>query len=356
VDWPLKAGILVKGAMRVPPTLLELRNVVVRFGEGRGAVRAVAGVDLAVEAGATLGIVGESGCGKSATALAIMNLLPPAAVRGEILYRRGDGTRVDLARLHPDSEAMRRLRGKEIAMVFQEPMSALNPVYSVGTQIAEAIRLHEPVSRKEAWARAVELLAGVGIPAPKERAKERPGALSGGMRQRAMIAMAIACNPRLLLCDEPTTALDVTVQAQILDLLKGLQAERGTTIIVITHDLGVVAQIADEVAVMYMGRVVERGSVRAVFAERLHPYTRGLLNSMPDLSRPRRRLTPIPGVVGDPRTPARGCPFAPRCPRRFSLCAEEPPTVAVAKGHTVRCWLYARQGPRRPAAPASKRS
>lgn len=323
--------------------LLEIKGLSVWIGEGRDAVRAVDGVDLTVRREQTLGIVGESGCGKSVMSLSVMGLLPRhvSRVRGEILFRSADGRRIDLLKLPADGKEMRRIRGGEIAMVFQEPMSSLNPVYTVGAQISEAIRLHASISKRGAHARAVEMLDLVGIPSPKERAKAYPHQLSGGMRQRVMIAMALSCNPRLLICDEPTTALDVTVQAQILDLLQRLQREFKTSIIMITHDLGVVAGTADEVAVMYLGQVVESGPVRTIFAKQSHPYTQGLLRSLPSLTGSTKRLQPIDGVVGDSRSLPPGCRFQERCPVRMSICDQEPPLVQKRGDHQVRCWLAA---------------
>jgi len=323
--------------------LLELRGVRAHFHTAQGVVRAVDGVDLVIRRNRTLGIVGESGCGKSVLALSIMGLLPErqAEVSGEILFHREDGSVVDIAKLDPRGKAIRKIRGKEIAMIFQEPMTSLNPVYTIGRQIIEAIRLHQKVSAKEARERAIEMLRLVGIPAPERRVDEYPHQISGGMRQRAMIAMALSCNPRLLICDEPTTALDVTIQAQILDLMQKIQEEFDTAIVMITHDLGVVAGMADEVAVMYLGQIVEYGGVRDVFKARRHPYTQGLFHSIPVLgSREKKRLEPIRGVVPDPRFMPAGCRFADRCPRRMGACGEPPPLFEPAPGHLSRCWLH----------------
>ncbi len=327
--------------------LLEIKGLNVQIGTGPRRVQAVNGVDLTLQRERTLGVVGESGCGKSVMSLSIMRLLPrqSARVRGQIHFSSAAGGRIDLNKLPPNGAMMRRIRGAEIAMVFQEPMTSLNPVYTVGAQIAEAIRLHDPPSRRQARARAVEMLDWVGIPAAAERARAYPHQLSGGMRQRVMIAMALACRPRLLICDEPTTALDVTVQAQILELLQRLQHEFHTAIILITHDLGVVAESADDVAVMYLGQVVESGPVRTVFAKRSHPYTQGLFRSLPRLeSASNGRLHPIPGMVGDPRRLGPGCRFKDRCPVRMPLCDREPPLVQKRGGHQVRCWLAAPEG------------
>jgi len=287
--------------------------------------------------------VGESGCGKSVMALSILGLLPrsQATVSGEILYHREDGSVVDLAKLNPMGKAIRQIRGKEIAMIFQEPMTSLNPVYSIGNQIIEAIRLHQKVSAKEARSRAIEMLRLVGIPVPERRVDEYPHQISGGMRQRAMIAMALSCNPKLLICDEPTTALDVTIQAQILDLMQKLQEELRTAIVMISHDLGVIAGMADEVAVMYLGQVVEYGGVREVFKLRRHPYTQGLFHSIPHLGqREKKRLEPIRGVVPDPRSMPQGCRFADRCPHKLEICDTPPPFVQTDEAHFARCWLH----------------
>ena len=324
--------------------LLEVRELKAWFHTDRGVVRAVDGVDFAIGRNRTLGLVGESGCGKTVTALSIMGLVPAAttALSGRLLFRRKDGAEVDLARLDPRSRDYRRIRGGEIAMIFQEPMTSLNPVYTIGNQITEAIQLHQERPPAEAQARAVEMLRQVGIADPERRAGEYPHQLSGGMRQRAMIAMALSCNPSLLIADEPTTALDVTIQAQILELMQRLQGQFGIAIVMITHDLGVVVGMADEVAVMYLGRVVEYGSTRPVFKQTRHPYTQGLLRSIPVLgAQVRRRLQPIAGLVPDPRATPPGCRFADRCPQRFDRCAGEPPLFAPAASHLSRCWLSA---------------
>nr|WP_255574909.1 ABC transporter ATP-binding protein [Caldovatus aquaticus] len=297
-------------------------------------MRAVDGVSFAVAPGRTLAIVGESGCGKSVTALAIMGLLPPhVRVSGSIRLAGRE-----IATLPP--EERRRLRGAEMAMVFQEPMTSLNPAFTAGEQVAEALRLHQGLSRREAFARAVEMLAHVRIPDAARRARQYPHQLSGGMRQRVMIAMALACRPRLLLADEPTTALDVTVQAQILALIDELKRETGTAVVLITHDLGVVADHADEVVVMYAGRIAERAPAAALFALPQHPYTVGLLGAAPRLGRAAGgRLASIEGAVPDMARPPPGCRFAPRCPFRIARCAEEaPPLAEVAPGHASACW------------------
>jgi len=328
--------------------LLEVRGLKTHFLTEEGLCRSVDGVDFTVGRRHTLGLVGESGCGKSVTALSVMGLVQGPAgrvVAGEILYHRRDGV-VDLARQAPRGPVMRSIRGNEIAMIFQEPMTSLNPVYPVGEQIAEAVRLHQRVKAREARGRAVEMLRAVGIPAPEQRAAAYPHQLSGGMRQRAMIAMALSCNPALLIADEPTTALDVTIQAQVLELMAGLRERFQTSMLFITHDLGIVAQIADDVAVMYLGRIVERGPVRAIFARPGHPYTIGLLNSLPDLGDPgHRRLEPIAGTVPSPTQVPPGCVFAPRCPRAMAACREAmPPMLELGGGHGAACWLHGGQG------------
>ncbi|MCC6870075.1 MAG: ABC transporter ATP-binding protein [Burkholderiales bacterium] len=317
------------------PPLLEIRDLVTRFATDAGEFTAVDGVNLSVEAGRTLGIVGESGCGKSVTAMSIMGLVPQPPGRiagGEIRF---DG--VDLLRLDP--AALRELRGNRIAMIFQEPMTSLNPAYTVGDQIAEGILRHRKVSKAEARSLATEMLRRVRIPSPETRYDDYPHRLSGGMRQRVMIAMALACEPRLLIADEPTTALDVTIQAQILDLMRALREETGTAIILITHDLGVIAEVADDVAVMYSGSVVERAGVAALFADPQHPYTIGLLGSIPQLHLEQERLAAIEGQVPTPSRPVTGCRFHPRCPFAVDRCRiEAPPLVPVHDGHEVACW------------------
>jgi peptide/nickel transport system ATP-binding protein len=315
--------------------LLAVENLRVTFaGDDGRETLAVDGVEFALERGRTLGLVGESGCGKSVTSLAIMGLLPKANARVSGAVRL-DG--VDLLGL-PDRR-LRDIRGDRLAMIFQEPMTSLNPSYTIGDQIEEAILRHRAVSRREARAHAVEMLRRVRIPSPESRADDYPHRLSGGMRQRAMIAMALACDPELLIADEPTTALDVTIQAQILDLLRRLKAETGTAIILITHDLGVVAEVAEDVAVMYAGQIVERASVAALFAEPQHPYTVGLLGALPRLDRRRERLATIEGAVPNMTAPPPGCRFAARCPFADERCRTvPPPVVTVAPGHISRCW------------------
>ena len=316
--------------------LLEVRSLNTSFFTDEGEVRAVDGVSFSLQAGETLGLVGESGCGKSVTALSVMRLLnhPGKIVGGEVRYRGRD-----LAKLSEGE--MRKLRGKSISMIFQEPMTSLNPVFTIGDQISEALKIHEGLNPRAARERTVELISSVGIPSPKERAKQYPFELSGGMRQRIMIAMAIACNPEILIADEPTTALDVTIQAQILDLLKELQEKLGLTILLITHDLGVVAQTCDRVAVMYAGKVVEEASVDALFDSPRHPYTVGLLDSLPLHHDVGEELRQIPGTVPSPLQMPSGCRFAPRCPHARDICRNEEPTLdPVDDGATARCWIY----------------
>nr|WP_242822517.1 ABC transporter ATP-binding protein [Thermaerobacter marianensis] len=319
--------------------MLSVEDLWVRFQTEDGPFDAVRGATFQVREGETVALVGESGCGKSVTALSIMRLLPEPQARihrGRILF---DGA--DLARA--GEREMRRIRGNRIAMVFQEPMSSLNPVYTCGEQVAEAIRIHRRCSRQEARALALEAFRQVGIADPERRLDQFPHELSGGLRQRVMIAMAVACRPRLLIADEPTTALDVTIQAQILDLLRELQDRLGTSILFITHDLGVVAEMADRVVVMYAGEVVEEGPVRAIFRDPGHPYTAGLLRSIPRRDTPRK--TPLPAIEGAVPHPSRrapGCPFAPRCPEAMAVCRQEaPPWMAIEPGRGARCWLHA---------------
>ena len=323
--------------------LLELKGLKTCFHTEGGVVRAVDGVDLTVEPEKTLGIVGESGCGKSVTALSILRLIPspPGKIEaGEILFHSSNGV-VDLTQLNPQSRRMRSIRGNEIAMIFQEPMTSLNPVHTIGKQIMESIIQHQKLSTRSARDKAIEMLQAVGIPLPEKRIDEYPHQISGGMRQRAMIAMALSCNPALLIADEPTTALDVTIQAQVLELMNTLRREFNTAILFITHDLGVIAGMADDVAVMYLGRVVEIGTVWDIFHHPQHPYTRGLMNSIPSLStRTRKRLAAIEGVVPDLLDAPDGCGFGPRCPEASNICTRQLPELQeVAPGHQVACWL-----------------
>jgi len=317
------------------PVLLDVRNLRTHFASERGEVRAVDGVDFRLERGRTLGIVGESGCGKSVTALSIMGLVPqpPGRIAGGEVLLEGE----DLLKAPPGR--LRDLRGDKLSMIFQEPMTSLNPAFPVGDQIAEALLRHRKLSRSDAHEKAIGMLRKVRIPSPETRAKEYPHQLSGGMRQRVMIAMALACNPALLIADEPTTALDVTIQAQILELMRALRGELGTAIILITHDLGVVAELADDVIVMYAGRVIERAPVPALFAEPQHPYTVGLLGSIPRLDAEQERLSAIEGFVPDAAAMPEGCRFHPRCPFSIDKCRmEDPALVELAPGHAAACW------------------
>jgi peptide/nickel transport system ATP-binding protein len=336
--------------------LLEIKNLKTYFFLDEGTVRAVDGADFEVKRGKTLGVVGESGCGKSVTARSILRIVPnPGKItEGQILFHRTPSTNgssavaetIDLATLDPQGDEIRDIRGGEISMVFQEPMTSLSPVHTIGNQIMEAIILHQEVTKDEARRLAVEMLDLVGMPQPSRTIDRYPHELSGGMRQRAMIAMSLSCHPSLLIADEPTTALDVTTEAQILTLMRRLQDELGMAIMFITHNLGVVAQMTDEVVVMYLGKVVERADVDTIFHNPKHPYTQALLQSIPRLgqrSRERRRLTPIRGTVPDPYTIPKGCPFHPRCSKAIrGVCdRHEPPYVEVEPGHQVRCVLYA---------------
>jgi oligopeptide/dipeptide ABC transporter ATP-binding protein len=314
-------------------TLLSVEDLRTQFHTSAGVVRAVDGVSFAIARGEVLGLVGESGCGKSVTSLSIMRLVPPP---GRVTAGRIRLEDEDL--LDKDAEAMRRVRGARIAMVFQEPMTSLNPVFTIGDQIAAAVLAHEGGGRRAAWERAVEMLDRVQVPSPRERARDYPHQLSGGLRQRAMIALALAPGPQLLIADEPTTALDVTIQAQILDLLRRLQAERGMAVLLITHDLGVVAEVCHRVAIIYAGRIVETGSVASIFASPVHPYTRGLLRCLPHPSRFGQPLSSIEGAPPDLRAVDGGCRFAPRCPHAIETCRREEPALAKRKpGHFVAC-------------------
>ena len=320
--------------------LLRVSNLRTRFHIYEGMVTAVDGINLDVYRGETLGVVGESGCGKSVTALSILRLLasPPAEIQGTILF--GGVNLLDL-----NLDEIRRIRGNAISMIFQEPMTSLNPVLTIGEQISEAIKLHQGVTRQEAWSKAVEMLQMVQIPSPEMRVREYPHQLSGGMRQRAMIAMALSCHPRLLLADEPTTALDVTIQAQIVDLMERLKEEFETSIVLITHNLGLIAEMAKRVLVMYMGKVVEEAPVEDLFQEPLHPYTRGLLESIPwigkKLKTGRRQLQEIPGIVPSLLEMPEGCRFHPRCSRVMNICIKEEPPLVQKDGRRVLCWLWA---------------
>ena len=322
--------------------LIDVKELKVHFHTEDGVARAVDGVDFTIEAEKTLGVVGESGCGKSVMARATMGLVevPGRIEAGEILLRR-DGEVVDVTKLDPKGRKMRQIRGNDIAMVFQEPMTSLNPVFTIGDQIVEGILLHQGVNKHDAHERAVEVLGAVGISSPRQRVTEYPHQLSGGMRQRAMIAMALSCNPSLLIADEPTTALDVTIQAQVMDLMNALRRDFKAAIMFITHDLGVIASMADDVIVMYLGKIVESGSVRDIFHRPQHPYTQGLMNSIPSLSDTGKgRLLAIEGVVPTPFEVIEGCGFAPRCPHAMDQCrARAPALTTVAPGHSASCFL-----------------
>lgn len=319
--------------------LLKIRNLHTYFFTDEGVAKAVDGVDIELEEKGTLGLVGESGCGKSVTALSIMRLIPDPPgkiVQGEVIFGG-----VNLLSLTEGE--MRKVRGRSISMIFQEPMTSLNPVFQIGDQISEVLRLHEGVSKKEAWNRSIEMLRMVGIPSPERRVAEYPHQLSGGMRQRAMIAMALACRPKLMIADEPTTALDVTIQAQILELINRLQKETGMSVILITHNLGVIAETAQKVAVMYAGRIVEYAPVRSLFLTPRHPYTQGLLKSIPRLDEGqarKQRLEAIPGLVPSLLDLPPGCKFSNRCKYVMDKCQEEPKLKEIDPGHLVRCWLY----------------
>jgi peptide/nickel transport system ATP-binding protein len=339
-------------------TLVEIKDLRTYFYLAEGVVHAVEGVDLTIQRGQTLGVVGESGCGKSITSLSLLQLVPPPGkiVSGEILFykpsqRTSTNETVDVVNitaLDPKGREIRDIRGNHISMVFQEPMTAMSPVRTIGQQITEAIILHQHVSKQEARTRAIDMLARVKMSRPQQVIDDYPFQLSGGMRQRAVIAMALCCRPSLLIADEPTTALDVTTEAQILDLMRVLQNDFGMAIMYITHNLGVVAEMADEVVVMYLGKVVEQTDVKTIFLNPLHPYTRGLLASIPQLNETitktdrSRRLQTIKGMVPDPYARLTGCPFAPRCPAFMpDLCDKvEPKNVMAEPGHYVRCHLY----------------
>jgi oligopeptide/dipeptide ABC transporter ATP-binding protein len=325
---------------KVTQPLLEVRNLKTYFYTEDGTVKAVDGVDIEIYPGEVLGIVGESGCGKSVMSLSIMRLIsqPGKIMEGEILFEGKDLLKF------PEVE-MRAVRGNRISMIFQQPQTSLNPVFRVGDQIGEVLNIHQDFGKEAGRKRTVELLKQVGIPEPERRAEAFPHELSGGMAQRVMIAMALACVPDLLIADEPTTALDVTIQAQILDLMRNLRSQLGSAVILITHDLGVIAEMADRVAVMYAGQIVEQTSVRTLFKEPLHPYTVGLIGSTPVLGRVREKLDVIPGNVPNLVNLPVGCRFAPRCLARvnhgLTVCTEkEPDLVQIGEGHTIRCWLY----------------
>ncbi|MDE2747900.1 MAG: ABC transporter ATP-binding protein [Chloroflexota bacterium] len=329
--------------------ILTVDNLKTYFFTDEGTVKAVDGASFAVQAGKTVGIVGESGCGKSVTALSILRIIqrPGRIIDGEILLRRVDGagksSEVDLARLDPEGGEIRAIRGGEIALVFQEPMTSFSPHYTIGNQIIETIQLHQDISKAEARNRSIELLRMVGIPRPERRIDEYPFELSGGLRQRVMIAMALSCNPRILIADEPTTALDVTTQAQILDLLREIQERTRMSVIIITHDMGVIAEMADDVIVMYLGRVVESGPVDEIFHQPKHPYTQALLRSIPSIfAEPRSKLPTIAGSIPHPHNRPSGCPFHPRCNERMAgLCdVYAPRLLPIGERQMASCFLY----------------
>ena len=322
--------------------LLEVKNLKVSFNVGKKKLTAVENVEFSLDKGKVIGIVGESGCGKSVTATSILRLVPPAVSiideDSQILFDGEDLVKAPEAR-------MREIRGNEISMIFQEPMSSLNPVYRIGDQMLEMIRTHnKQISKKDALDQCVEMLKRVGIPSPEQRIKEFPHQLSGGMRQRVMIAMALLCNPKLLIADEPTTALDVTIQAQVLEMMKGLKEKYEMSMLMITHDLGIVAEICDEVSVVYAGRVVEHGTLADVFDNTRHPYTEGLFNSLPNIENQAEKLKPIRGLMPDPTDLPLGCPFYPRCDHAMEICrTKKPPKVYRNETHFVECHLYNEQ-------------
>lgn len=316
--------------------LLEVKNLRTQFRIKGGMVNAVDGVDFEIDKGEVVAIVGESGSGKSVTSLSIMGLIPNPpgkVIDGQIIFKNED-------LLKKSKREMKDIRGNEISMIFQEPMTSLNPVFTIGRQISEALIRHKKMKKKEALARSVELLELAGIPSPEERVRSYPHEMSGGMRQRVMIAIALACNPELLIADEPTTALDVTIQAQILELMLKLKEELNTSILLITHDLGVVAETADRVVVMYCGKVVEKGKVEELFEKPLHPYTEGLLCSIPKVDEKTEKLFIIPGMVPNPLKMPKGCAFSTRCSKCMDICTKEVPPLIEKDGRQVRCFLY----------------
>ncbi|WP_088036718.1 ABC transporter ATP-binding protein [Evansella clarkii] len=328
--------------------VLEINNLQTHFFTDRGEIPAVDDVSFSINAGEVLGIVGESGCGKSVTSLSVMGLVPNPPgkiVGGEILFRRQEGRDKAEDLVKVSRKRLRAIRGDQIAMIFQEPMTSLDPLFTIGHQIIEAVRNHRKVTKKQARAKAVEMLKLVGIPRAEEIVDEYPHQLSGGMRQRVMIAIAMSCDPEVLIADEPTTALDVTIQAQILELMKDLNRKKGTAIMMITHDLGVVAEICDRVVVMYAGKIVEEGDVRTILKSPKHPYTQGLIRSLPKMSNRDSRLYSIPGNVPKPGSIKQGCRFAARCPEVFDRCTQESPELLnLGEGHGCRCFLYEKEG------------
>ncbi|HOB09453.1 MAG: ABC transporter ATP-binding protein [Limnochordia bacterium] len=338
-----------------PKNILEVRDLVVKFKLSEGIVHAVNGVSYDVPEGKSIGIVGESGCGKTVSSYALNRLLPPyATLSGQILFRQQDGNIIDIAKLKPEGREIRAIRGRDIAMIFQEPMTSLSPVHTICNQISEALILFQGMTKKQARNRTIELLKLVGIPQAERRVDEYPFQFSGGMRQRAMIAMALARNPRVLIADEPTTALDVTLQAQVLSLIQDLQNRFNLSMILITHALGVVAHMVETVNIMYLGRIVETGPTMEIFEEPLHPYTQGLLQSIPKLTgRLGERVSSIPGSVPSAYDIPKGCPFEARCKHRMEICREEmPKPVTVGSEHTVYCHLYTGREAARDAANA----
>ena len=335
-------------ATQIPPLdpdiLMEVRNLRVEFHLTEGLLTAVDGIDLIIRKNQVLGMMGESGCGKSVTARAIMGIIPtpPGTVTGQINYNAADGEPpIDLTDLDPKGEAYRGIRGNQISMIFQEPMSTLSPVHTIGNQIGEVIVLHQGLQKKAARELVLDLLDRVGIADPRRRIDQYPFELSGGMCQRAMIAMALACRPRLLIADEPTTGLDVTIQAQIIELIQDLQEDYGMAVLFISHDLGLIAETAAEVITMYMGQIVESGSAEHVFYRHAHPYTEGLLKSIPIVSGQRYRLTPIAGTVPNPYATLSGCRFRDRCHRYIGeICTSEPPLFPLQDTHQAKCWLH----------------
>jgi len=323
-------------------TIITVKNLKIYFYTNQRCNKAVNGVSFKIKKKRTLCLVGESGCGKSTVALSIMRLLPELSriEEGEIIYHSNEGD-IRIDQLEKNGEEMRSLRGADIAMIFQDPMIALNPVYTIGFQIMENIRYHTNLTRKEAKERTIELLKDMGIPLPEQRINEYPHQYSGGMRQRAMIAMAMSCNPKILIADEPTTSLDVTIQAQIFELMKKLKEKRDTSIMLITHDMGVVAELADDVVVMYMGNVVESGTLEEIFKSPAHPYTKALLKSIPVLGRGKnQKIEPIRGMTPDPFKRPKGCQFNPRCDYCTDRCFKMPDDFKLTDTHSVRCWYY----------------
>ncbi|WP_026690809.1 ABC transporter ATP-binding protein [Alteribacter aurantiacus] len=325
--------------------VLEINNLQTHFFTDRGEIPAVDRVSFSIDEGEVLGVVGESGCGKSVTSLSIMGLIPKPPgkiVGGEIIFRHEQKNKqVEENLVKVSKRRLRQIRGNQIAMIFQEPMTSLDPLYTIGFQIIEGVRNHRAISKKEGRTIAIDMLKLVGIPRADEIVDEYPHQLSGGMRQRVMIAIAMACDPQVLIADEPTTALDVTIQAQILELMKKLNKDKGTAIMLITHDLGVVAEMCDRVVVMYAGKVVEQGSVRTILKEPKHPYTQGLIKSLPKMDKRNQRLYSIPGNVPKPGSITEGCRFAPRCEHAFERCFKEnPDLLEMSEAHTCRCFLY----------------